>query len=74
MAEKLSYEDLIAAIAMNSKLTAWEIEEALEVLSVVVQKTLQDKGEVDLLGIGTFTVSEESVVFFGWQKPLRSGC
>ncbi|POF30524.1 HU family DNA-binding protein [Roseibium marinum] len=55
MAEKISHYDLIAKIAMNAKLTAAEVEEALEVLSVVIQSTLQEGGSVDLLGVGTFT-------------------
>jgi Bacterial DNA-binding protein len=63
MAQKLSYGDLVARIATNSKLTALEVEEALEVLSVIVQDTLQHGGSVDLLGIGTFSTDKKAVTF-----------
>lgn len=63
MAEKLSHGDLVAKIAMNSRLTALEVEEALDVLTSVIQDTLQRGGEVELLGVGNFHSQEKSVQF-----------
>lgn len=71
VADQLSHGDLIAKIALNSKLTAQEVEEALEVLSVVVQSTLQGGGSVDILGIGTLSVSADRVVTFQVGQSLR---
>lgn len=63
MAEKLSHGDLVAKIAMNSRLTAFEVEQALDVLSSVVQDTLQKGGEVELLGIGNLSGENGSIQF-----------
>ncbi len=63
MAEKLSHGNLVAQIALNSKLTAPEVQEALEVLGSIVQATLQAGGEVDLLGVGTFAADSKTVQF-----------
>lgn len=63
MAESLSHADLVAKIALNSKLTAQEVQEALEVLGSIVQATLQAGGEVDLLGVGKFVADGKTVQF-----------
>lgn len=63
MVESVSHGDLVAKIALNSKLTASEVQEALEVLGSVVQATLQAGGSVDLLGVGTFAADGKTVHF-----------
>lgn len=68
MPDSLSHADLIARIALNSRLTAHEVEEALEVLAVVIQENLQQRGSVDVLGLGTFSVDADSVVFVAGQS------
>ncbi|MFF7860772.1 HU family DNA-binding protein [Pseudomonas monteilii] len=71
MAGKLTHDDLINAIALNSKLTALEVEEALEVLSVIIQSTLQSGGSVDILGVGKISASKKGKITFSAGESLR---
>lgn len=67
-AKKISHDDLVNKIALNSKLTAYEVEEALEVLSVIIQDTLQAGGTIDILGVGTFSAKKGEASFKAGQS------
>ncbi|WP_447902728.1 HU family DNA-binding protein [Pseudomonas serbica] len=71
MAGKLTHDELINAIALNSKLTAIEVEEALEVLSVIIQSTLQSGGSVDILGVGKLSASKKGKITFSAGESLK---
>lgn len=70
MTDKLSHGDLVAKIAMNSRLTALEVEEALEVMSTVVQQVLRDGGSIDFRGVGALSLSSDKQVVFEPGKSL----
>lgn len=52
----MNKQDLIDAIAKESKLTKKDSKEALEAIIKTVQKTLKKGNSVTLVGFGTFSV------------------
>jgi nucleoid DNA-binding protein len=63
MADFMSHEELVTRICLNSRLTAPEVEEALEVLAAVIQENLQKGTSVDLLGVGRFSATDGEASF-----------
>lgn len=52
--------ELIAAIAEKSELTKKDAEKALKAFEDVVKEELSNKGEIRLVGFGTFDVIERA--------------
>ena len=56
----MNKSEFVAAIAENAGLTKADAEKALKAFEEVVVKELKDGGKVQLVGFGTFDVSERA--------------
>ncbi len=56
----MNKSEFVAAIAENAGLTKADAEKALKAFEEVVVKELKDGGKVQLVGFGTFEVSERA--------------
>lgn len=55
--------EIAIAIAANSNFTAHDAEDIIEVISAVIQKSIQDGNTVDFLGLGIISASEGKINF-----------
>ena len=63
-------EELITGLALNSKFTAVELNDLLEVLGAIIQYALKNKTEVQLPGVGEFTTDADNNVVFAPDEEL----
>lgn len=58
-----SKSEIALAVAANSSFTAFDAENLIEIISAVIQKSIQDGNTVDLLGLGQISSVEGKIVF-----------
>jgi hypothetical protein len=57
-------EEIITALALNTRFTAIELNDLVEVLGAVIQYALKTRTEVILPGVGELKVSDKGTVQF----------